>query len=125
MTWLHQTISILITLFLMIVVINLVRKRQLREEYSWLWLITGSGLLILSLSSYILKSISNLLQMTSSNVLFMLAIVFLVAVVLQFSIRLSELTNKVRKLAQESALQSTELRKKCEHNIHNNPLNKE
>ena len=37
----HQSSAILIALALIVLNIHLVRKRLLREEYSWLWLLTG------------------------------------------------------------------------------------
>ena len=100
----HQIISIAIAIFLIIVVVNLVRRRKLREEYSWLWLLIGVGLLILSLSQALLLRISEFLGTSSVSTLFLLAIFFLIAIVLQYSVRLSELTDQVRKLGQETAL---------------------
>ena len=96
----HQSSAILIALALIVLIIHLVRKRLLRDEYSWLWLLTGFGVLALALSSTLLIWISTKIGTSPVNTLFLIAIFFLVAIVLQFSIRLSELTDQVRKLAQ-------------------------
>ena len=96
----HQSRAILIALALIVLIIHLVRKRLLREEYSWLWLLTGCGVLALALSNTLLIWISTKIGTSPVNTLFLIAIFFLVAIVLQFSIRLSELTDQVRKLAQ-------------------------
>ena len=45
-----QTISILICVFLVVYVFELVRRKHLSEEYSMGWLVTGTLMLILSVS---------------------------------------------------------------------------
>ena len=96
----HQSSAILIALALIVLIIHLVRKRLLREEYSWLWLLTGCGVLVVALSNPLLIWISTRIGTSPVTALFLIAIFFLVAIVLQFSIRLSELTDQVRKLSQ-------------------------
>ena len=104
----HQIISGIIALVLIIVIVYLVRQRKLREEYSWLWLLTGTGILFLSLSKDFLRFVSEILGITQPNALFLLSVLFLVALGLQFSVKLSELTNQVKRLGQESALKSVQ-----------------
>ena len=96
----HQSSAIVVAILLIVLIIYLVRKRLLREEYSWLWILTGLGLLVLALSDSLLVWISINMGTSPVTTLFLLAIFFLLAIVLQFSIRLSELTDQVRKLAQ-------------------------
>ncbi len=96
----HQSSAIVVAILLIVLIIYLVRKRLLREEYSWLWILTGAGLLVLAISDSLLVWISINIGTLPITTLFLLAIFFLVAIVLQFSIRLSELTDQVRKLAQ-------------------------
>tara|TARA_B100001971_G_C17815149_1_gene346075 strand:- start:71 stop:418 length:348 start_codon:yes stop_codon:yes gene_type:complete len=104
----HQISFIIVAIFLIALIIYLVRKRMLREEYSWLWILTGLGLLILATSESLLNWLSKLIGTLPITALFLLAIFFLVAIVLQFSIRLSELTDQVRKLAQVLAIKQTD-----------------
>ena len=104
----HQISFIVVAIFLIALIIYLVRKRMLREEYSWLWILTGLGLLILAISRALLDWVSELIGILPITALFLLAILFLVAIVLQFSIRLSELTDQVRKLAQVLAVKQSD-----------------
>ena len=55
-----RIISILVCIFLVAYVFELVRRKHLNEEYSMGWLITGTMMLILSVSEDLLTLISNL-----------------------------------------------------------------
>ena len=45
----NKMLALLVGIGLLLLVIELVRRRKLREEYSWLWLMTGSVIILLSL----------------------------------------------------------------------------
>ena len=91
-----QIISILICIFLVAYVFELVRRKHLSEEYSMGWLVTGTTMLALSVSEGLLKWVSELVGAT----LFFFGLLFLMVICLHFSIRISALTNQVRKLTQ-------------------------
>ncbi|MCH8157334.1 MAG: DUF2304 domain-containing protein [Nitrospinae bacterium] len=96
-----RIIAILICIFLVVYVFELVRRRHLSEEYSMGWLITGTMMLILSISEDLLVWISNLVGATLfTSTLFFFGLAFLVTICLHFSIRISALTNQVRTLTQ-------------------------
>lgn len=96
-----KIISILICVVLVVYVFELVRRKHLNEEYSMGWLVTGSLMLMLSLSDDLLKWISNLMGATLfTSTLFFFGLLFLVVICLHFSIRISALTNQVRRLTQ-------------------------
>ncbi|HZU96976.1 MAG TPA: DUF2304 domain-containing protein [Planctomycetota bacterium] len=92
---------------LMFIIFELVRKRRLREEYSWLWLLTGLLILALALIPeevlvYVAKTVMGTPNPPSA--IFFLAFCFMVLVCLQFSVRLSRMTEQVKTLAQKIAL---------------------
>ena len=96
-------ISIVISIF--VVIFELVRRRKLREEYSWLWLITGAVLIVLTLWYGLLVKVTHLIgAVLPTSALFLLALIFLMMVCLQFSVRISKLTDQVKNLAQESTI---------------------
>lgn len=96
-----KIISILICVILLAYVFELVRRKHLNEEYSMGWLVTGSLMLVLSFSDDLLKWISNLVGATLfTSTLFFFGMLFLVVICLHFSIRISALTNQVRRLTQ-------------------------
>lgn len=92
------------------VTVAMVRRRQLREEYSVLWLATSLVMFVLVLRYEWLVALTNLIgAAVPTTTLFLGAIIFLMLIVMQFSIKLSELSDKVKNLAQENALLRTEL----------------
>lgn len=104
-----RIIAILICIFLVAYVFELVRRRHLSEEYSMGWLVTGSLMLILSISEDLLVWISSLVGATLfTSTLFFFGLVFLMTICLHFSIRISALTNQVRTLTQHMGILNSE-----------------
>jgi hypothetical protein len=86
-------------------VLELIRRGRLKERYSLLWLLSGSVLLILSLSRGLLEAISKLIGIYyPPSLLFLIAFVFLLLITLHFSAVISGLSEKNKRLAQEVAL---------------------
>lgn len=89
---------------------ELVRRRKLREEYSWVWVATALVLAVLALQQDLLLTISRWIG--SANVvstLFFGGFLFVLALLLQVSVRLSRLTHRHRTLGQRMALLEEEL----------------
>lgn len=100
-----RLITIAICIFVVAYVFELVRRRHLSEEYSLGWLITGILMLIMAAWIDLLVKISDLVgSATVTSTLFFLGLLFLVIICLHFSIRISSLTNQVRKLSQWLAI---------------------
>jgi hypothetical protein len=108
---LHQTVFALITsLVIFVLVLELVRRRRLREEYSWLWLLTAGSMIVLVVWFRLLVIITHLVgAVTPINTLLLFAVLFLFAIAVHYSIIVSRLTTQVKNLAQELALVSARL----------------
>ena len=101
----QKSFAIIISLLLLVFIIELVRRKKLREEYSWLWLLTGIIILILALWYDLLQWITHLIGASlPTSTLFFLGLVFLILIAIQFSVKVSELNNQVKNLTQESGL---------------------
>lgn len=101
----QKIFAIAISLILILLILDLVKRRKMREEYSWLWILTGLTILILALWYDLLVFVSNVIgAVLPTTTLFIFAILFLVLICLHFSIKISDLTNKVTKLTQELAI---------------------
>ena len=88
-----------------VVTVNLVRKRRLREEYSILWLLTSLLMFVLVLRYEWLVALTNIIGAgLPTTTLFVCSLVFLMLIAVQFSIKISRLTDQVKNLAQENAL---------------------
>lgn len=97
--------ALLICCLVFIYTVNLVRRRKLREEYSVLWLATSVLMFVLVLRYEWLEALTRLIGAgLPTTTLFICSIIFLMLIAVQFSIKLSNLTNQVKNLAQENAL---------------------
>lgn len=94
----------------LLLVVELIRRGRLKERYSLLWLFAGSVLLVLSSSRNILEYISNRVGIYyPPSFLFLLAFLFLLLITLHFSVTISGLSEKNKRLAQELALLRQEM----------------
>ena len=101
----QKIFAIIVSVALLVFIIELVRRKRLREEYSWLWLLTGAIILILALWYDLLQWVTQLIgSALQTSTLFFLGLVFLILISIQFSVQVSELHNQVKNLAQEMGL---------------------
>jgi hypothetical protein len=90
---------------LVVVVLTLVRRRALAEEYTPNWIAVAFGVLAVAVSMDLLVAITRALgAWTPSSAIFFLGQVFLVGICLNFAGRLSRMSRQLRQLAQEIAL---------------------
>lgn len=106
----QQFVAITGAVAIVLIVFELVRRRKLREEFSLVWIFTAICIVVLALNQDLLTTISGWVGAASSvSTLFFGAIIFLIALSVQFSVRLSRLTHRQRTLAQRLALLEEEL----------------
>jgi hypothetical protein len=107
-----EVIMILGPALMLLIVLELVRRRRLREDYSLLWLITFGVLVVLSLFR------NSLLEMVASvmgiayppTALFVIGFGLMLLVMIQFSVVITRLTRENKEAAQHIALLSTRVR---------------
>ena len=99
-------VGVAASLLLIIVVLELVRGRRLKERYALLWLATGIALLVLSAWRDGLNTVAGWLGVTGypPAVLFAVATLFVLLVLLHYSTVISKLTDENVELAQRIAL---------------------
>jgi hypothetical protein len=99
-------VGVIASLVLILVVIELIRGRRLKERYALLWLATGVALLVLSAWRDALNTIASWLGVTGypPAVLFAVATLFILLVLLHYSTVISKLTDENGELAQRVAL---------------------
>ena len=113
----QQITAALAATFLLLIIIDLVRRRRLREEYAWLWLCLTVTMLAFTLHLNWLIQLTHMMgaRVASSGVYF-LGIFFLVLICLHFSIKSSQLTERLKTLAQRTALVEAELNEYLQRN---------
>jgi len=100
-----RAIALASSLSLVAAVLWLVRRRSLREEYTPIWMGIAAALLILSLRLDLLHALTRATgAWTPSSLVFFLGEVFLVAICLNYAVRLSRAGLQIKNLAQELAL---------------------
>ncbi len=93
------------SLIALLVVLELVRRRRLREEYSLLWLATAIVMLVVGVWRELLHSLADLVNIEyPPNLLFLLAALFLLFIQLYFSTVITKLTQENKEIAQQLAL---------------------
>ncbi|MBA3428225.1 MAG: DUF2304 domain-containing protein [Actinobacteria bacterium] len=94
------------SILLILVVLELIRSRRLRERYALLWLATGVVLLVLSAWREALDTIAGWVGVTGypPAVLFAVGILFILVVLLHYSTVISKLADQNVILAQRVAL---------------------
>ena len=104
--FLHQKIFAVFASFLiMAVVVELVRRRKLREEYSWLWLLTGAVIVALLIWYDLLVSLTHFIgALAPTTPLFIFGLLFLMLISLHYSIQISKLSFQVKEMAQQLTL---------------------
>jgi hypothetical protein len=90
---------------LVCIVLWLVRRRTLRAEYTPIWMGVAFALFVVGLNLDLLRGIARILgAWTISSTVFFLGELFLLAICLNYAVRLSQAGTQIRRLAQELAL---------------------
>ncbi|MEN3336594.1 MAG: hypothetical protein V7647_270 [Acidobacteriota bacterium] len=111
MTDVVQVVSIGVSAALLIAVIELVRRRTLTEEYSFIWIVCASALLALSLWRNMLELAASALGVHyPPAVLLLVLTLFVVVVSLYFSVVASGQRKQIERLVEEMALLDADVR---------------
>ncbi|MHB8846027.1 MAG: DUF2304 domain-containing protein [Nitrospirota bacterium] len=87
------------------VVFELIRRGRLKERYALLWLFSGLVILALSLFRSVVEYIAHIVGIAyPPSLLFLVAFGFLMLITLHFSVIISGLSEKNKRLAQDIAL---------------------
>ena len=109
-----QTLAIVFSLFLIGFVIETTRRTHLKERYALLWLGAGAVLLLLSVYRPLLDRIALALHVSyPPSLLFLIAFLFLLMIVLHYSLVLSAQRDAIRQLGQSVALLQRALEEHC------------
>lgn len=97
-----EIIAITGSLAIFFIVIDFIRRGVLKEKYSLLWLFASIILITFSLSRDLLHFLAEILGIFyPPSLLFIIAFIFLLLITLHFSVIISGLAEKNKRLAQE------------------------
>lgn len=108
----QQIFALVVSLFVFVFTIEMVRKKRLREEYSVLWLATSFTMFVLVVKYDWLVALTHLVGAElPTSTLFFGSIIFLILLAVQFSIKISRLSDQLKDLVQDNALMRHEFEK--------------
>jgi hypothetical protein len=100
-----QIVAIVASAGLLLLILELVRRRRLLERYALLWLFSALALLSLAIWSGLLEEIASVIGIVyPPNALFVIAFGFVLVLLLHFSIAVSRLADQSKVLAQRVAM---------------------
>lgn len=100
-----QSIAVLVAVLLVLAVLELVRRRKLSEEFSLLWVVASLGAVLLGVWTGLLTGITRALgALYETSVIFFFGLLFVLLLLVYYAVKLTALTQEVRRLAQEAAL---------------------
>ena len=107
----QRVTALVLSITLLLVTVQLIRKYRLREEYALVWLAASLGILILSVFGGLVTRLAAYFDVSYAPTLVMvLGLLFALVVLLSQSVALSTQANQVRDLAQSLAILERRLR---------------
>ena len=103
-----QVIAVIFSVSLLIGIVDLIRRGMIKEQYALLWLVSAVILLILSVWRGLLDKIALAMGIAyPPSFIFLVAFLFLLLIVLHFSVIISDFSEKNKRLSQEVAILKT------------------
>jgi predicted AlkP superfamily phosphohydrolase/phosphomutase len=111
----QRVTAIIISLSLLLVIVQVIRKRRLREEYALLWMAASLTILLLSVFGGLTNLLASLFAVHyAPTLILVLGLIFALVVLLSQSVALSTQSDRVRDLAQQVALLDWRVRQLAE-----------
>lgn len=106
-----QAIALGVSVVLMVVVLDLVRRKQLTEEYSFVWILCALALFGLSLGRRLLDAVAIAVGIDYGPTVLLLVLFFFVFVAsLSFSVVLSRQRRQIERLMEDVAILDSHVR---------------
>jgi hypothetical protein len=102
--------AFVLAIVIVAVILDLLRRKKIREKYAALWLIVGAATVVLGAFPQLLAIAAEAAGVTvPSNLLFALGILFVLGVLLHLSVEISSVEDETRTLAEEVAILRAQL----------------
>lgn len=103
--------AIIISITMLLFILNAVRTRKLKEEFSFFWLFIGLIIFCISFWHNLLNYISQLLGIVvPTSTLFLFGLIMIILISIQLSIKISSLMEYNKNLAQKVSILEYELK---------------
>lgn len=102
--------AFILSLVILFLVFDMLRRKKIREKYAALWLIVGLCMLVLAAFPRLLELVADILHVqVPANLLFALSILLVLGVCLHLSWEISVVEDETRILAEETAILRAQL----------------
>jgi len=106
-----QIVALTISILLLLIVLELVRRRKLTEEYAFLWIVGAVMLVLLSAKRELLDMTAHWLGVYYPPMVLLMVLILMVFVaLLGFSLIVSKQRQQIERLIEETAILGAELR---------------
>ncbi len=106
-----QAIAIIISIFFLLMILYLIKNKRIKEEYSLLWIFFSIVFVVFSLWREGLDYIANYIGIAyPPAALFLILLMAIFLILIEFSIIISKLSDKNKTLAQEIGLMKLEMK---------------
>ena len=100
-----QVVAIVAAVALLLIVLEMVRRRRLMERYALLWMLSAVVILGLAVWQDALEKLAGAMGIVSApNALFFVALTFVLLLLLHFSAAMSRLSDQSKVIAQRHAI---------------------
>jgi hypothetical protein len=105
-----QIASIVGSVGILALIVQLIRRGRLQERYALLWLATGAALLLFSVWQSLIDLLADLFHVDyAPSLLFLVFLVFVSMIALHLTVVVSKLAERTKRLTQDLALLRQEL----------------
>lgn len=94
----------LMSLILIIITLELIRREKLKERYALLWLFTCLTIFLFSFTPRLIRFVSEITGMYYLSIISLVAFLFVLLILLHFSTVISKLHDRNKELTQQYAL---------------------
>lgn len=107
-----QVYGLMVSIVIFGLILELVRRQKIREEYSLLWIFTGLIFLLTGIFPKLVDAVSRLTQTYYLTTLLIIGFSFLFFIMLHFSVVISRLSERVNLLMQQNSILCARLEEK-------------
>jgi hypothetical protein len=110
-----RIILIILDIIFILFIFSLLKKRKISETLALLWLAVSVGMVIIISHHALLMQFTHWLgAQYPASALTMIGLLFITSLLLYFTIKVSQLSNKVMSLVQQIAIQNREMEERVE-----------
>lgn len=110
----------IVSLAFLVATFEFVRKKRLREEYAILWLLTSLFIAVLSFWPGLVELLSRVTGLYYVTSVVLVVFVFLIAILMHYSVVISKMKETNKELVQKSALLERKIREMEDRTNENN-----